>query len=221
VKQNNFDELAAAYERVKQAAAALCADYEQTCREIDAAEAELKELPLAPVPLDDMKEAILDFIDAAGGRYAESVRDNISGFANGTTAFGSVPFGSGDIAHKDVGKPISFDVLEGGLSGEKCALAGAQLLNPRASFFDDRSIYYFCGPLVREGLRKIMEKMGPAEFGYDRIHPDKIGSTRRERRAAIAALKERLGNLHSRKSDLAGKLAELGFSVPSIAKSKP
>ena len=36
------------------------------------------------------------------------------------------------------------------------------------------------------------------EFGYDRIHPDKIGSTRRERRAAIAALQERLGKLHSK-----------------------
>lgn len=214
MKQNTFDEVAAAYAQVKQTAEILNADYEQTCRDIDAAEAELKELPLAPVPLEDMKEAILEFIDASGTRYAEIIRGHISKFANGKTSFESVPHGSGKLQYQDIGKPLSFEILDGSISGEDASLRGAQLLNPLASFFDDRVIYLFCGPLVREGLRKIMEQMGPEEFGYDRIQPDKIGSTRRERRAAIAALQERLGKLHSRKEDLAGKLAALGFPVP-------
>ena len=218
---NNFEEIAAAYAQVKQTAAILNADYEQTCCEIDAAEAELKALPLAPVPFDDMKEAILDFVDASGERYAQNAREIISSFANGKTSFDAVPFESGKLRHKDVGKPVSFEILDGAISGDELSLCQAQLLNPKASFFDDRAIYYFCGALVREGLRKIMDQMGPEDFGFGSIHPDKVGSPRRERRAAIAALRERLGELRMRKADLADKLAKLGFPVPVIATGRP
>jgi hypothetical protein len=220
MRKENFDEVAAAYDQVKKTAAALMDDYEQVCGDIDAAAAELRALPLAPVPFEDMKEAILDFVDASGERYAESVRDTVSKFANGKMAFDAVSHNSGKVRYEDIGKVIGFDVLDGSISGEEAGLCRAQLLNP-TTIFDNRVLYYFCGALVREGLRKVMEKMRPEDFGYDRIPPEKIGTPRRERRAAIAALQERLDKLRSRQADLAGKLAKLGFPVPRIAKSKP
>ena len=42
----NFDEVAAAYAQVKQTADTLIADYKQTCSDIEAAEAEMRALPL-------------------------------------------------------------------------------------------------------------------------------------------------------------------------------
>ncbi len=189
-------------------------DYEQTCGDIDAAEAKLKALPLAPVPFDDMKEGILEFIDGSGERYAaDYVRSAVASFATGQQ--------SGTGSTETLGHPLSFKALDGAINGGEAALGWAQLATPQKNMFNDQVLYYFCGALIREGLRKVMEQMRPEEFGYGSIHPNKIGSPRRERRAAIAALQERLGELRSRKADLAGKLAKLGFPVPLVAKSKP
>lgn len=212
MSKENFDQVRDAYSQVKNTISALRAEFDQTLLDIDAAEEELRVLPLAPVPLDDLKAAVLDFVDAAGERHAEKFRGAIASFANGNTAFNSVPFGSGKQQLKDVGKPIGFNILEGGIMGDELSLARAQILNPD-TYFDDQVLYYFCGPLIREGLRKIMDRMGPEEFGYDKIHPNKVGSPRRERRATIAAVQDRLAGLNQRKMDLAAKLSVLGAPV--------
>ena len=210
----NFDEVAAAYAQVKQTADTLIADYKQTCSDIEAAEAEMRALPLAPVPFEDMKEAILEFVDSSGERYAaDYVRRAITQFATGLQ--------SGGGHNETLGKPLTFARIEGAVNGADGALGRGQLLDPEKNMTNDQVLYYFCHDLVCAGLRKIMDQMEPAEFGYDKIHPDKIGSPRIERRAAIALLQERLGELRSLKADLAGKLAKLGFPVPLIAKSKP
>lgn len=212
--KQNFEEIAAAYEQIKQTGDDLTADYKQTCAEIDAAEADLNALPLAPIPFDDMKDAIIEFVGGSGERYAaDYVRRAVSGFATGLQC---------GMGHTEaIGKPLTFARIEGAISGADSALGWGQLLQPEKNMTNDQVLYFFCRELVCAGLRNVMEQMRPAEFGYDMIHPDKIGSPRVERRAAIAALEENLATLRSRKAELAGKLAKLGFPVPSLAKTRP
>lgn len=212
--KENFEAAAAAYEQIKQTGATLKADYVQTCAEIGAAEEALRLLPLAPIPFDDMKAAILEFVGGSGERYAaDYVRQAVSGFATGMQS------GMGHV--ESLGKPLTFARVEGAISGTDAALGWAQLLQPQKGMVNDQVLYFFCRELVCAGLRNIMDQMRPDEFGYDMVHPDKIGSPRIERRAAIATHEENLSTLRSRKAELADKLTKLGFAVPLIAKSRP
>ena len=221
MEQENFNEIANAYEQVKKTGDALKADYEKTCSEIDAAETELEALPLSPVPFDDMKAAILDFVDASGERHAEKLRTFIADFANGKIGYGGGAGGAGMVDLRDVGKPMRFAVLQGAILGNGSAASDAKILTGGIAGLVDRAFYYFCAQMIREGLQKTMDRMTPEEFGFDKIRPDEVGTPRRERVAAITALEERLAELRSRKEDLAGKLIKLGFAVPPTAKRKP
>jgi hypothetical protein len=81
-------------------------------------------------------------------------------------------------------------------------------------------IYLFFGDLIREGLKNIMAAMPAAELGYDKIHPGKIGTTRQERRQALAELNVQAVNLQQRKADLERDLREIGFPVRTDPKGK-
>ena len=219
--KENFDEVAAAYEQVKKTGDTLKADYEQTCNEINAAEAELEALPLAPVPFEDMKAAILDFVDASGERHAEKLRTFIADFANGKTGYGQGEGSDVKVEINDVGKPLRFYVLQGAILGNGANASNARILTGGIASLVDRAFYYFCAELIREGLQKTMDRMTPQEFGYDKVRAKDIGTPRHERVAAIAALEERLVELRSRKADLVGKILTLGFEIPPTAKRKP
>ena len=221
MEHKNFDEVASAYEQVKKTGDSLKADYEQTRKEIEAAETELEALPLAPVPFEDMKAAILDFVDASGERHAEELRTFIADFANGRTGWGNGAGGVGMVDLHDVGKPLRFSILQEAILGGRSAASGAKLLTGGMVGLVDRAFYYFCAGLIREGLQKTMDRMTPEEFGYDKIRAKDVGTPRHERVAAIASLEERLAELRSRKAELAGKLYKLGFDVPPTARRKP
>jgi len=221
MEHKNFDEVASAYEQVKKTGDSLKADYEQTRKEIEAAETELEALPLAPVPFEDMKAAILDFVDASGERHAEKLRTFIADFANGRTGYGGGAGGELMVDMHDVGKPMRFAILQGAILGNQSAASNARILTGGIAGLVDRALYYFCAQLIREGLQKTMDRMTPEEFGYNKIRAADVGTPRHERVAAIAALEERLVELRSRKADLAGKLLTLGFEIPPTAKRKP
>lgn len=219
--QENFDEVASAYEQVKKTGDALKADYVRTCNEINAAETELEALPLAPVPFEDMKAAILDFVDASGERHAAKLRTFIADFANGKTAWGQGEGSEVSVDLRDVGKPLRFYVLQGAILGKGANAPHARILTGGIAGLVDRAFFYFCAELIREGLQKTMDRMTPEEFGYDKVREKDIGTPRHERVAAIAALEERLAELRNRKEELVGKILTLGFEIPPTAKRKP
>lgn len=221
MEKENFDEVAIAYEQVKKTGDALKADYAQTCKEIDAAETELEALPLAPVPFEDMKAAILDFVDASGERHAAKLRTFIADFANGRTGWGGGSGGVGMVDLHDIGKPLRFAILQEAILGNSSAASDARILTGGIAGLVDRAFYYFCAELIREGLQKTLDRMTPEEFGYDKVREKDIGTPRHERVAAIATLEARLVELRSRKEELAGKILTLGFDIPPTAKRKP
>ena len=103
--------------------------------------------------------------------------------------------------------------IESAISNRDVSLGRAQLLSTDKEVFDDQVLYFLCADLVRDGLRKIMADMTPAEFGYNAIHPSKIGSARSERRAFIADFDHRLGDLLMKKAELEEKLCAIGSPV--------
>lgn len=58
-----------AFNQVKNTVATLRAEYDSVCANIVTTEKQLAELPLLPVPLADLKAAMLDFVDASGQTY--------------------------------------------------------------------------------------------------------------------------------------------------------
>lgn len=205
---NSFDAAASAYETVRITINGLQKDYTRTCIEIGRMRSDLGKLPLSHIPLDDLKAGILEFIDAAGSRYAkEHIEGAISSFAKNQlvgTAY--------DPALS--GKPLRFCDMESIVGGGNRDYM-TQLATPSKSMFDDRALYCFFAPLVKSALTAIMAGMAPEQFGYDQIHPDKIGSDRAARRKAIDALTTELNELEAKRLDLRSKLLTLGVA-PSL-----
>lgn len=201
-----FDAAVAAFEQVKQIVSALKAEHCAVIDEISDAEERLRTLPLAYLPIDDVKAGILEFVESAGERYAErEIRSTIKEFATGSWR---------NVSATDLlGKPLRYADLEGAIYNTNPLMGRAQLLTPQKSAFDDQVLYFIFAPIVREALQKIMDKMTPEEFGYNTIHPDKIGSPRAERREAIDALNKRIDELQRRKSEIEAKLHSIGSPI--------
>ena len=111
-----------------------------------------------------------------------------------------------------LGKPLRFLDIEGAVSGTNASMSWAQMLSSGGQY-NDQILYCFVAEMVQEGLRRIMADMTPEDLGYDTIHPDKIGTDRATRRAAIVALEARLAALRVKEGDLAEKLLALGAPV--------
>lgn len=214
-ENDQFKVAVSAYEQVKLTIDALKAEHADIVVKIAESETKLADLPMAYIPLDDLKNGILDLVDAAGERYAEKkIRSAISALATGQTSNSMVAgFDLGSI-----GKPMRYKGITAAIDGSDPISGRAQLLTYGNASFDDQAVYFLFSQLIREGLRTMMDRMSPAEFGYDKIHPNKIGSTRAERRRAIDDLEKQLSDLRDRKSEIEQKLRALGTTIPAYPK---
>ena len=202
--KDEFADAVSAFEQVKKTVAAFKAEHIKICSEIEAVETELSALPLACVPIEDMKEAVLDLLEVSSSNYAkEKIRKSIISFVTGKEFDVLTPE---NIEKR--GKPLSYLDIEKSMDGTDPKMSRAQLLT--GGVFDDRVLYAFFSQAIRDGLREIMEGMKPDELGYGAIHPSKIGTSRVERRQAIDDCNNRLSNLKERKSVIEMRLASIG-----------
>ena len=197
-----------AFNQVKNTVAALQAEYEAVCANIVATEKRLVELPLLAVPVDDLKAAILDFVDARGQDYLdEYVKNSIKDFATNMMS------GSG-VDQKLVGLPLRFKELESACTGNNGAISVAQLITQFGKGqFNDLALYAFFGDLVKAGLSNVMATMTDADFGYAKLTPEQIGTDRAARRLAIQTAHDQLAALRESKASLASNLRQLGITV--------
>lgn len=204
----NFDDTAAAYEKVTSAITQLRLEYGSVCADIVTTEEALKAAQLAYLPFDDLKAGILDFIDASGMRYAEErIRSAISDFARNRLSSNQ-----NNAALTD--KPMRFCDLERCIAGHDGAGGWAQILTPEKNMFNDQVLYYFAAKLVKDGLSKLMADMPAVAFGYDRISEVEIGSDRVTRRKNIASMNTKLSDLREQRQALEAKLETLGVKAP-------
>jgi hypothetical protein len=199
-------EAIAAFEEVKQAIQALRDEYDSVRQDIAATQARLAVLPNQYLPLDDLKAAILDYVDQRGSAYAEeSVRSRLSDFAtHGMSGLSG--------AVEAMGLPLNYQEISRAMAGQGGPY-WAQLLTSGDDGIKDASFYYFFGDLVKAGLAKILDVMSPSEFGYNRISPDQIGSDRATRETELATLTATLAAQEAHREEVVAKLAELGVRV--------
>ena len=197
-----------AFEQVKATIAALSAEYDEVCKKITATEKRLSDLPLLPVPVADLKAAILDFVDASGKGYLdEYVKPAIASFATHGMA-------GGGLNAEVMGKPLSYKLLELSVIPSSGALSRSQLLTYlEKSHFNDMVLYAFFGGLVKAGLAAVMDTMTDADFGYAQLKPSQIGTDRATRRVDIQAAQDQLSELRASKIALAGSLRQVGVTV--------
>ena len=202
-----------AFEQVKQAVTTLQADYKEVCQQIAKAKDELKALPNTPVPFEDMKAGILEVVDSAGARYAdEYIKPALLRFATGHE------LSSSRISEKTLGKPIKFSELMGAIEQQTFPMAHAKLVQPSAyAPADDGAFHFFFADLIKAGLKKVLDTLEPSDFGYDKIHPSKVGTDRATRQAAIAAKEKELAELNGRRNDIADQLRLLGVQPGATA----
>lgn len=200
----------AAFETVKNAVSSLRQEHKTLCAEISVLEERQRQLPFAPVPLADMKAAILELIDSSGRIHAdEVVKEAISTFATGGNSAGHI---------EGRGKPLSFKNLEMATSGQSNYLSRHRFVTgeqpPEA--IANMAFYCFFADLVKQRLACVMQTMTEEDFGYRAIHPDKVGTDRAARRAEIALVKAQLEEKNATKKQLEAKLAQLGVSVGAM-----
>lgn len=207
--KDEFADAVSAFEQVKKTVAAFKDEHAKISSEIEVVETELSALPLACVPLEDLKEAVLDLLEASSNRYVkEKIKKTIASFVTGLEFDLPTPENL-----KKRGKPLSYLDIENSMDGTDAKMSRAQLLTN--GVFDDRVLYAFFSTTIRDGMRRIMEGMTPEEFGYGAIPPSKIGTSRFERRRAIDERNSRLSSLKERKSVIELRLASIGAQQPT------
>lgn len=197
----------AAFDQVKQAVAALRHEYRQAGEAVAKLEADMATLPQMRAPFDDMKRGIVELIDTAGQRYTDDhIKPALMRFA--TNGMGSI-----SRSNEESGKPLTLAALDGAVSGSRFPEARAQLVHPDKSQFDDLVFYALCADAVKAALVRVLDNITPEEFGYNTVHPDKIGPTRAEMFRQLDQWQQQLDALKARRADIRSQLAQLGVNV--------
>lgn len=203
-----------AFNQVKASVATLRTEYDAVSADILKTEQQLKELPLLPVPPEDLKAAIIDMVEASGAGYRTAIKQQIlaiatnekSGFSVGSKEFEML-----------LGSPLRFAELNsaiyGGVSTGNVSYQG--MLTGGNIRLVDTAIFAVAGDLVKIMLTSVMEELTAEDMGYRDLKPNQIGTDRATRRTAIKAVHDRLATLRENKSKLAASLCQLGIVVAS------
>lgn len=203
--KDEFQDAISAYQNVVTAKKALEADNKSICEEITRAQDELAWLQTSYLPLQDLKESIIQFLCRAGQNYQMgSIRSAIKDLAtNGKWGL--------EYPAEEYGMPMKYRTFEKALDGSIPSFMACQIFTPDKSiFFDDRVFLGLLFKFIEPTIRGIMEKMQPEEFGYDRVRADEIGPGLEERNQMIQDIKAKIKALEEKKATNAEKLRALG-----------
>ncbi|MBV6447863.1 hypothetical protein [Nitrosomonas sp.] len=198
---NQFDDAVSALENIKILKQTLKSENEAIEIEIAKAKKELAWLQKAYLPLQDLKDGIIEILAVGAESYEmASIRPGITGLAV-NAAWGS--------KSEQFGSPLRYETLEDALSGKLGDHTACQIFTPQKSQFDDRVFLSLLFKTIEPTLRDIMEKMTPKEFGYGGISPSEIGPGLKERREMIRVIKENIHELEFKKGANVQKLTAL------------
>ncbi len=186
---------------VQSARAEIKAEIESITGEIARLEDENLAMPSQKASFGEIKKAILDLVDAAGARHAEThIRATIIDFAKGAYR---------DMANLDkYGQTLTLGELDGAVKGEVFPMANARFLSGGAGEIDDLMLYAVFSGAVKETLSRLIDMLSPSDLGIPQAI-DAAGMTREEMNERIAANLTEIDRLKSRKAALENELRKL------------
>lgn len=198
---NEFQNAVSAYESVKVLKQALQSENEAIDTEIAKAKEELAWLQTSYLPLEDLKDSIIEILFLGSESYELGhIRPALAGLAT-NNAWQSLS--------AEYGYPMKYQTVEKVLSGKLGDFPACQIFTPEKNQFDDRFFLSLLFKAIEQTLRGIMEKMTPEEFGYNLITPSEIGPGLKERREMIQVIKTKIQELELKKGANAQKMEAL------------
>ena len=196
-----FDDAISAYENIKLLKQTLKTENEAIELEIAKAKEELAWLQKAYLPLQDLKDGIMEILSFGAQNYEmEFIRLGIAGLATNQ---------SWATKSEEYGIPMTYRTIEDAMSGKLTDYTACQILTPIKDQFDDRVFFSLFFKILEPTIRGIMEKMTPEEFGYNLISSNEIGPGLKERREMIRVIKEKIQELELKKGANVQKLTAL------------
>ena len=177
---------------------------------IEAAQKNLSWLQDSYLPIDDLKESIIQFLAAKGQEYqSEIIRPAMSDLALNNL------WGSSGM--KRYGMTLTYQEIEDAIEGIKVGFSACQIISPNKNYhFDDRAFFGLLFVQIEPVLRNIIGNMKPAEFGYDKITAEEIGPGLEERREMIRETAQEILALEQGKATVIGKLESLGENARNL-----
>lgn len=177
---------------------------------IEAAQKKLSWLQDSYLPIDDLKESIIQFLAAKGQEYqSEIIRPAISNLALNNL------WGSSGM--KRFGLTLTYQEIEDAIEGIKVGFSACQIISPNKIYhFDDRAFFGLLFVQIEPVLRQIIGNMKPAEFGYDKITAEEIGPGLEERREMIRETAQEILALEQGKATVISKLESLGGNARNL-----
>jgi hypothetical protein len=196
-----FKDALFSFTQVKDAISKIRRELEAVRKEIAIEEEKLSQLPLKPLPLPDLKDAILEIVDKRGAHYLESqvthaIESWVKNYFRQTSS--------------ERGKPINYRDMESSISNVDKIFTCPQLITKGE--FNDLALYAFFGELVKVALATTMKKMTAKDFGYEGLSSKDIGTDRATRRRDIQATQIKLNELRAREKELEDNLHQLGVN---------
>lgn len=188
-----------ALEQIQSARNGLRNEIETIAAELARLEEENRTLPSQTASFSEVKQGILDLVEAAGARYAQTrIRQTVVDFAKGAYR---------DMAELDrYGEPLTLGEIEAAINGEIFPMANTRFLSGAAGQADDLILYAVLSGGVRETLAGVLDQITPAELGID---DSAAVMTRAEMKERMAANRAEIDRLGARKAQLESELKKL------------
>ncbi len=198
---DKFHDVVSAYESVKLTKQELKTENETIDAEIAKAKEELDWLESSYLPLEDLKESIVEILLWGAKDY------EIGTIQQGLASLATNKLWSSQLA--EYGNPLKFQTIEKALSGKLGNFTACQIFTPEKSQLDDRVFLVLLFKTIEPTIRRIMEEMTPDQFGYGGITPNEIGPGLKERRELIRSIKSRIQELEYKKGANVQKISAL------------
>lgn len=201
------NDLAIMAAQVRDALEKLRAEYIMTQRSLAHLGKLESELRLLPVPIDDFKAAIIDYVERRGQDFLPTLEAEINRFANPERRPGGPRSG-----------PIGYDELSAWLDGKiDTALLpnypehALRLVRPNAHRRMDDCFYALLSGPIMEALTAILPRL---EVQYTSVGRAAIGSTRAERQVELERLRSLQSQHATRLIELTKEIKALGGDLP-------
>lgn len=203
-KNADFGEIQSAAAKVRGALQALREERAALTEESNALKQTRERLLAQPVPLEDLKAFLCEYVDAKGNEFMSRLAGELDQFIHPPR----------QLSYQDQQKglpPLGFEEMEKLLAdGGEAGITGSgvpQFVIPvKNNHKTDIGFYFFFGEQIKAVITERFDELG---IKY-RVGSSYIGTPRAERRQQLAEIDARLVEIGSRMTEINGQISSLG-----------